>query len=195
MTLRQSNNTGDVDVIAQAAQDFDGLPQRVTKEHTQTEFIGQVSEHGYADTRTELESKLRYTKLALLQKALDNPDINERIGSAWRLFFMLIFSPNGTVLATYAEIADKLGVVTKTIRNWAEVLEQTEMICKEPKGHGVKLSLCDNFRNIAQAPEYIVQTIEANNPQNDDDPQLQALLNIGRVACSRGSKIEVKLVI
>jgi len=135
------------------------------------------------------------TKSKLLEDLFGQPDIYEEIGSAWRIFMLLLTVENGTMVTTYAEAGKRTGAGEKTMRNWICELEKNGIINKVNKGHGIRISLCEPYMSIAQSPDYIVKETDPSIPEEFDDPKMKALIDAGRIAFSHGSSVELKMVI
>lgn len=133
------------------------------------------------------------TKTRLLSALIADAAACDVVGPAWRLVLRLMLVEMGSMIGTYDEIGEAVGISSRTARNWANELAGRRVIEKRQQGRRVKITLLEPYRSVATAPDCVVEKdtpIEA--PQ---DPRIQSLLEVGRIAVARQSKVEVKLVL
>jgi len=114
----------------------------------------------------------------------------EKIGSAWRLFFHLLWVSKGNLIGTYDEIGKEIGIDQgRTVRNWCNQLKEQGIILCIPKGKRVEIKLCEPHLSIALAPD----RQPAEQPETSPylkDPKVMGMLKIYEGASQMDSHIE-----
>ena len=135
------------------------------------------------------------TKAALLAALVSDPALLKEVGAAWFLYLRLVLVEDGKMIGTYEEIGLAIGVVGKTVRNWAAALETASIVKCEPKGHRVSLELVGKHLEAAKAPT-LVQTGEAVAAAAAPmSPRVERALKIIKAAVEGDGQIELKAVL
>ncbi len=130
---------------------------------------------------------------ALLTELMSNHALLDDIGSAWRLFFHLVFVEKGNMVGTYDEIGESLGENGRTMRNWVKQLEKPGIIQCQPKGRRIEIKLLEPHIFIARAAGHIPE-VHAEVPAYFKNNKFQGLLKIYEGAELAGSGLELKAI-
>lgn len=132
-------------------------------------------------------------KTEMLAGVMDNRELMESIGAAWRLYFRLVLNENGTMTTTRSQLGSILGTKETTVRNWIDDLKNKNIITAETTGKQIRITLTKEHMAIAKAPEVVIETQTVSS--GSLSPRLQAFQKIVEAADLSGNPIEVKLVI
>ena len=115
------------------------------------------------------------SKMTLLRdRVLRDVAVLNKIGTAWRLYFLLILN-EGTMTSSYEQLGELLGANGRTARLWADRLEEERIATRGEKTRPLQLTLTEPHLGIATAPDQIV--IKTAEPESDgNDPGLQRVV-------------------
>ena len=93
------------------------------------------------------------TRWDALKSILLSPDKRKAIGSAWSLYFYLIFrlDSDNQFVTNFAELAGDLSEKPETVKKWKEKLVRGGVISSRKVKHGVALSLFPPYDSPATA--------------------------------------------
>jgi len=109
---------------------------------------------------------------------LETPGQNERIGSAWLLFFDIArcADPAGVFTNSYSQLAKKYGVAVITVKKWRQHLYQNLVIETFSRGSAVTFRLLEPYRNFIKIPD--AEGIDDLKERREEMMDLIALKNL-----------------
>ena len=131
------------------------------------------------------------SKTVLLMEIMHKHDTLDAIGPAWRLYLWLVLIEGGRVVGSYDEIAEKIGVNSRLIRNWSARLEEKGITQNNLKGKRVEISLLEPHKSISMAPDCIEKELPNSAPTDDT---IMGMLQMYEGAKKAKSNIEMKVI-
>jgi len=127
---------------------------------------------------------------ALLTELMSNHALLDDIGSAWRLFFHLVFVEKGNLIGTHDEIAQLLSTNPKSLSNWTNTLVKHGIAKSQRKGKGIEITLGKEHMAIAEA--LVTEPKQSEPIQEEQDPELKRLIVLYKAAKETKTRIQLQ---